>query len=201
MADLGQSIRYGSEGFAIGNEIAPGVGGVIGGAIGVIGGLSTNSAENEREKRMRELTESYNFAMNQNQQRIVKERSGALGTVRQGVAHQLAARGVSGGNESQYLLPAEQGVLDTTQKSLDANRKYYEDAILNAKSDFADRPIEPNTMDYAVEAGTGFAQNQMQNRYLDAYSSAYSPNQNWNKQYPSTVQVNNPIKYQPWQPQ
>jgi hypothetical protein len=133
------------------------------------------SDEQKRQDRYNDLLKSgekdYREAKSRALARVQKLGAGQIANSRQSAMRRAAAAG-RGGEAESFILPAQQGAMDTMQRTEANTEQHYDDQWLDFKSsigkDFADRPIEPDAFDYISE-GLGQGANYMQQRdFIDA---------------------------------
>lgn len=159
MPDYGGAVRAGSTGALGGFAVGGPVGAVIGGGLGVISGLLSDSPEQTRQKRMGELLGQIaalkTKTINEGMQRLGKQTAGTLANVRAAAIRRARAAGDT--NTEAYTNPVESNVADAGSRAgesfLNDTTRSFDQATLNAQMDFAGRPIEPNLSDYLTEIG------------------------------------------------
>lgn len=122
--------------------------GAIGG--GLIG-LFSESEEEKRQKRRAELLKQLAEFEAIEKGEARKDVQSNLATVQQGTARRLAAAGIGGGNEESFLLSANQNVIGQGNDVLDNISRDFRQKRLAIETDFADRPLEPEAVDYFTE--------------------------------------------------
>lgn len=137
--------------------------------VGLLGkALGIGGAENERQARIRSLREFLQRKKAEAIQRASVRNAGMMANSRQAALTRAAAAGRTGEAES-YILPAEQRAAQVASENVDRTVAPYNQAEINAETDFANRPIEPGFLDYLGEAGSVAADYGIQNENINAW--------------------------------
>jgi gas vesicle protein len=202
MPDYSGALSAGMTGYKVGSMIPIPGAGIVGGAVGALSGLFSDSEEEIRRKRQEELkkqNEQYRMIAlaraNQLKQGgikdISKETATQVGRSQSDVSRRAAALGRTGDIESM-LLPVTSRIneaggknLETAIQSYDTGinniNSQYDTAAMRINSDFAARPIEPNISDNLTSIGSSIIQGGNYDKYLKAMTDIYG-----NKDTPST---------------
>lgn len=161
MPDFGSGVRYGAQGAAVGTSIAPGIGTAIGGGIGFLAGLfGGGDDEEERQKRFQQFLRVLADEKRQRAMDVFKQTSGLTQQATAGAARRARA---AGRDPEDYILPAQTAAIGASTEAMRTALQPYDEKRLGAEYEFAQRPMEPNTLDYLMEAGSalgGYLQNE-----------------------------------------
>jgi len=163
MPSVSGAVKYGSQGAAIGTAIAPGIGTAIGGGVGFLAGLfGGGDDEEERQKRFKEFLGMLGKEKRRRQIEAFKQSSGQIQQATAGAARRARA----GGKDAEdAIIPAATSGARVASENVRQSTAGIDQQIIDAHRDFADRPIEPNALDYLVQAG-GAVGNYLQNDRL-----------------------------------
>jgi hypothetical protein len=165
MPDFQSGVKYGAQGAAIGTSIAPGIGTAIGGGLGFLAGLfGGGNDEEERQRRFQEFLRTLAAERKRKVEEVMKRTSGLTQQATAAAGRRARASGRPDQAES-YILPAAQQATRAGTEAIGPTLDYYDRKRVESEADFAGRPIEPNTLDYLVEAG-GAVGNIFQNQRL-----------------------------------
>lgn len=166
MPDFQSGVKYGAQGAAIGTSIAPGIGTAIGGGIGFLAGLfgGGGNDEEERQKRFQEFLRQLAQDRKRKAREVMTRTSGQVQQATAGAARRAAA---SGRDAEDAILPAQGNAIRAGTREMTAALEPYDRAKTEAQYSFADRPIEPNTLDYLVEAGGAVGSVFQNNRLIE----------------------------------
>lgn len=142
------------------------VGGLIAKGVGLLGGLLGGGAEAERQKRRQQLIEFIISRRNKAIQDASRRGAGQVASSRQAALTRAAAAGRTDEAES-YILPAEQRAQAVVSEDIRRTGESYEQELLSAEQDFADRPIEPSFFDTLGEVGNVAAEYGFNREALD----------------------------------
>lgn len=176
MNKTGKAIRYGSQGAAVGFSFGGPVGAAIGAGAGVLGSLlfgGPDDGPDDEEIRQQRYNSWMDFLGQQKKtalQDTFKLNSGVMARMTAGAKRRAAGAGYTGNDTEAYLIPAQAEAASQATGNINTTKKAFTDAELNARADFENRPIEPNSMDYLMEAGSQGAKYYQDQRYIDMVS-------------------------------
>jgi hypothetical protein len=173
MGDFGEATGGAVSGATTGMVFGGPVGAAIGGGLGFLGGLFGGDSEEEtRQKRKKELIANLLKARTEAIKRQHLLQAGQAGYSRQAAAERAAAGGRTGGDAEAMILPAEGRAIQTIGDDTIKLEQSYDNMLYNVESDFADRPIPPSPWDYIKEGGKAFAQEKLNENYINALKNA-----------------------------
>jgi len=166
MPGLDSAVRYGGSGAAIGTSIGGPIGTAIGGGIGFLAGLFGGSDdEEERQKRFREFLA---FLGREKRNKAIETAKMTSGLMQQATASAAERARASGRDAEDAIIPAQESAARVGTETMRRNLEPYDRAKMDATRDFADRPMEPGTLDYLEQAGGAVANAFENNRLIDA---------------------------------
>lgn len=170
MASARNLVKYGAQGAGVGFSIGGPIGGAIGGVIGGIAGLfGGGDDEAERRKRFNTFLAQLAASRRNRSIEVARQTSGMIQQATAGAGRRARA---SGGDAEDAILGAQQNAARIGSSAMDEALRPYEEMKMNAQADFADRPIEPNALDYISEGAGAFAQVFQNDRYIKALEAS-----------------------------
>jgi hypothetical protein len=181
MADLNwrSALSSGAGLAAIGNTVFPGVGGIVGGALGAIGGLFSTSPEEERKRRKAELLARIAGLRQQRMEQITTDVKRVYGGAQAGARQAAASRAAAAGdmaNVESYVVPAETNagrqLSAASNEMMHRANSQFDDMEAQIEYDYAGRPIEPTIGEDLMVVGDTVARMKQTNELIEAINAS-----------------------------
>ena len=151
-----------------------------GAAAGFLGGLLSESPEAERQRRKAELLKNIGIykqkSLTEGVAKINKFVTGQVKNAQQGGARRALSMGRQGEAEA-FITPAVSNITErganATENYVENTNRLYDQAALNAESDFAGRPIEPSLTDVVESLGVAGLQYDASQKRLEMMQKLY----------------------------
>jgi outer membrane murein-binding lipoprotein Lpp len=171
-------LQGGIGGAELGFTVGGPVGAAIGGGLGFLSGLFSQSPEDQMAERKRELLAAILDARRNAMREVAQETAGQMASARAAASRRALSMGRQSEAES-FILPAEQQV---SARGFDTSRqigRQFDQATLQAETDYAGRPIQPGVGDWLMELGGAALEYKQGQDYLETIRNAYQlPNPN-----------------------
>lgn len=152
---LGQTVGSTGQGFLIGEELLPGVGGIIGAGAGFLSGLLSPSAQEQQQSAIDRYINAIEGMRSRALNRLFVSQSGMAANAAQDAKRRAIAGGRAGQAES-FIRPATEGVYAQNASREDALNRSFDQIEAQARGQSPE--IQPPISDYLTTVGNAMVQ-------------------------------------------